>query len=36
MVTANRRTSYDGVCLPKTLVNMVTTNRRLTSYNGSG
>ena len=33
MVTANRRTSYDGVCLPETLVNMVTTNRR-TSYDG--
>ena len=34
MVTANRRTSYDGVWLPKTLVNMVTVNRSLTSYDG--
>ena len=36
MVTANRRTSYDEVWLPKTLVNTVTVNRSLTSYNGSG
>ena len=32
VVTTNRRTSYDGVWLPKTLVNTVTVNRSLTSY----